>query len=120
MAGGVHDRLVAAGGHAMAEPAVAQVLMCQPARSRTSTACVPAASVPDSSARKTSMAPVETSERTSATPVSRSGQTAPNRWAEAKRCSRIPRGRTPFWCQTWVTRPFLPDPVERSAAFDRP
>ena len=54
------------------------------------------------------MALVETSGRTRATPASRSGQTAPNRCAEAKRCSRTPRGRTPFWYQTWVTRPFWP------------
>lgn len=54
------------------------------------------------------MALVETSGKTSATPASRSGQTAPNKWAEAKRCSRTPRGRTPLWYQTWVTRPFCP------------
>src|SRR5688572_2016032 len=54
------------------------------------------------------MAAVETSGSTSATPSPRSGHTAPNRWAELKPCWRTPRGRTPFWYQTWVTPPFWP------------
>ena len=36
------------------------------------------------------MAAVETSGSTRATPASRSGQTAPNRWAEAKPCCAHP------------------------------
>src|SRR4051794_10716955 len=54
------------------------------------------------------MAAVETSGSTRATPSPRSGHTAPNRWAEAKPCCRTPRGRIPFWYQTWVRRPFWP------------
>ena len=54
------------------------------------------------------MAAVETSGSTSATPSPRPGHTAPNRWAEAKPCRRGPRGRAPFWYQTWVTPPFWP------------
>src|SRR4051812_20495298 len=54
------------------------------------------------------MAAVETSGSTSATPSPRPGHTAPNRQAEAKPCCRTPRGRTPFWYQTWVTPPFWP------------
>src|SRR4051812_22994203 len=83
-------------------------LTCQPAPSRTSAAWVPAGTARDSSARKTCMAAVETSGSTRATPSPRSGQTAPNRCAEAKPCCRTPRGRTPFWYQTWVTPPFWP------------
>src|SRR3954464_4988287 len=83
-------------------------LTCQPAPSRTSAAWVPAGTARDSSARKTCMAAVETSGSTRATPSPRSGQTAPNRCAEAKPCCRTPRGRTPFWYQAWVRRPFWP------------
>ena len=54
------------------------------------------------------MAAVGTSGSTRATPSPRSGQTAPNRCAEAKPCCRTPRGRTPFWYQTCVRRPFCP------------
>ena len=54
------------------------------------------------------MAAVETSGSTGATASPRSGHTAPNRWAELKPCWRTPRGRTPFWYQTWVRRPFCP------------
>src|SRR3954463_6523786 len=83
-------------------------LTCQPAPSRTSAAWVPAGTARDSSARKVLMAAVETSGSTRATPSPRSGHTAPNRWAEAKPCCRTPRGRTPFWYQTWVRPPFCP------------
>src|SRR5215213_6058787 len=83
-------------------------LTCQPAPSRTSAAWVRAGTARASSARKTPMAAVETAGRTRATPTPRSGQTAPNRWAELKPCWRTPRGRTPFWYQTWVTPPFWP------------
>src|SRR3982750_3507179 len=83
-------------------------LTCQPAPSSTSAAWVPAGTARDSSARKTCMAAVETSGSTRAPPSPRSGQTAPNRCAEAKPCCRTPRGRTPFWYQTWVRRPFWP------------
>src|SRR4051794_41452605 len=83
-------------------------LTCQPAPSRTSAAWVPAGTARDSSARKTCVAAVETSGSTRATPSPRSGQTAPNRCAEAKPCCRTPRGRTPFWYQTWVRPPFWP------------
>ncbi len=51
------------------------------------------------------MVVVATSGRTSATPASRSGQTAPNRWAEAKRCSPHP-----FLVPDVGDAPLLPDP----------